>query len=325
MRPLKSARIPAVSPKIFLVAAFFCWIFFNARPLAAENASVEVANISGPVQVLLSDADDYVDAQEGMVLEARDKIKTQSSGSAELSFNEQNTNIVRLEADTNAEILLQDSEKIEVAVGEVFASIAELPGSGAFEIRTPTAVSGARGTDWVTKVDEEGTEVEAVENDSYVKEIQSDGRPAQEATVVKTGYATTVRPFQRPLPLRALSQERRRRWQEVKGAVRQKAAAALIRRKEQPPFNRGAFIKNLREKKPELFKGAGRPGSLQKPRPQPEKNSRQALEKKQNSTLKPVGSQNIQNKGIKQPLGQAKPGSAVATKPKNLSSARPRR
>ncbi len=265
MPSLKALRLPTA----ILKYSFFCFIllFINPSYLFAQESSVELTSVSGKAEVLLTDADEYIEAQEGMLLEPGDKIRTGGDGSTEVSFNKKNSNVVRMQSDTETTILLDEDEKLEVLKGEVFSSIADLPEGGAFEIRTPTAVTGARGTDWVTMVDEEGTKVEAVEDNPYVKEINHDGSIARESTVVRAGSFTVVRPFQRPQALQRLPESRQRHWQQMKGEVRQRASKALERRKERPPFNREKFVQDLREKRPEVFRkrepgDSGRNGML---------------------------------------------------------------
>jgi hypothetical protein len=235
---------------IRMMRFFFCIILFNSVLFfRAQAEQAEVLNFSGTAEVLLKDTEEYTQAQEGMVLEAGDKIRTESASSAELSFNDENTNLVRLNDDTSVEITLSGDEKLQMSEGEIFSSISALPSGSSFEIRTPTAVSGARGTDWVTKVTEEGTDVEALDSTPYVRHFESDGKLSQQITPINTGQMTTVRKFQKPMSFRPIPAERRQQWQQVKQGVRQRAGEAAFRRQQRPPFNRNEFLKRLKEQK----------------------------------------------------------------------------
>ncbi|GEM_PF-1665368 len=236
--------------RYLFVRVFLCLALCNFFTLAhAQQAEqVEVTHCSGQVEVLLEGADDYTDAQDNMILSAGDKIKTSSGASVELSFNEANTNLVRLDENTSVNISLSGDEKIEMTEGEVFSSISQLPSGSAFEIRTPTAVSGARGTDWVTKVTEEGTDVEALESVPYVKQFESSGNLSKEVTRIVPGQMTTVRKFQKPMAFRPIADTRRQKWQQVKKEVVQRGFEAMRKRQEMPPFNRKDFINKIKEK-----------------------------------------------------------------------------
>ena len=244
--------------KLFFSRGFFCIGFLCVAgyggprvpvALAQESQQIEVTALSGDVEVLLKDAQEYAAAEEGILLEAGDLIKTGSGACAELSFNEDNSNLARLSEETNVTALFQGDEKIELTEGEVFTTVSQLSSGSAFEIRTPTAVSGARGTDWVTKVTEEGTEVEAVDSSPYVKHFEAKGTISKEETPIPPGQMTTVRNFQRPMPPKPMRQERRQKWQEMKPLLREHGQKAVMNRKERPRFDRNNFLQRSKEQK----------------------------------------------------------------------------
>ncbi|HOU35754.1 MAG TPA: FecR family protein [Candidatus Omnitrophota bacterium] len=218
----------------------------------------EVIGTSGTVEVLLEGADEYTAAEEGIVLEAGDKIKTSAGGAAELSFNEANTNVVRLGENTDVAMILADDEKLEMTTGEVFASVSELAGGSSFEIRTPTAVSGARGTDWVTKVSDEGTDVEAIDSVPYVRHFESAGKKSGQMTLIQPGQMTSVKRFQPPMQPRPMAAGRQQQWQDMKQQVRRRAGEAVGKRQQRPPFKRDDFIREMKDRK-------ARPGDGFKP------------------------------------------------------------
>ncbi len=236
--------------KYLFIRVSLCLVLCNfvLQSYAQQAEQVEVTHFSGKVEIFLDEADEYTDAQDNMVLTAGDKIKTASGASVELSFNEANTNLVRLDENTSVNISLPGDEKLEMTEGEVFSSISELPTGSAFEIRTPTAVSGARGTDWVTKVTEEGTDVEALESVPYVRHFESSGNLSKQIVTIAAGQMTTVRKFQKPMMLRPVTDMRRQKWQMVKKEVVQRAGEAILKRKQLPPFNRKEFINQIKEK-----------------------------------------------------------------------------
>ena len=231
---------------------FFCTILcgfvFISTAYAGQAEQAAVTYSSGTVQVQLEGSREYVSAQEGMVLEAGDTVKTQDGSSAELSFNDDNSNLVRLDANTTIQMIFSGDEKLEMTTGEVFSSVSSLPSGSAFEIRTPTAVSGARGTDWITKVTEGGTDVEAVESTPYVRHFEAEGTVSAQITPISMGHMTTVRKFQKPMPQRPISDARRQQWQMVKEDVRKRAGEASFRRMQKPPFDRKEFLRQMKEK-----------------------------------------------------------------------------
>lgn len=250
--------------RVFRVGGVF--LFFGlalAWPGILRAQEAELISYSGTVEVLLKDADEYSEVEEGMLLSSGDKIKTGDSSSAELSFNSANTNVVRLEDNTEVNVRLSADEKLEMAVGEVFSSVGELSEDSAFEIRTPTAVSGARGTEWVTKVSDEGTEVEAVNDVPYVRHYEADGRLSQERTMISAGQMTKVRKFQKPEQLRPMAMNRRQKFEALGKEVHKRAGEALVKRPQRPQFKREDFLNKIKEKKENRFRNSnGGAGAL---------------------------------------------------------------
>ncbi|HOW43417.1 MAG TPA: FecR family protein [Candidatus Omnitrophota bacterium] len=222
------------------------------RAQTAQQA--EITSLSGTVEVLLKEADGYAPAEEGMILEAGDTLKTGGSSSAELAFNEDNTNLVRLSEYTTVRLTLSVDEKLEMTDGEVFATVNALSCGSSFEIRTPTAVSGARGTDWVTKVTADGTDVEAVDSQPYVRHFESSGEVSQQFTPIQPGQMTTVRKFQRPAEMRPVSGVRRQQWQSLKQDVRRRGGEAMVKRQQRPAFNRQDFKQRIKQSAGEGFR-----------------------------------------------------------------------
>jgi hypothetical protein len=227
---------------------------FLTSSLAQEAPEAEVTNLSGSVEVCLKGEEDYAQAQEGMTLQAGDKIRTGSSSTAEISFDKENQNIVRLDENTDIVMLLEESEKIELLNGQIFTSINQLPSGAVFEIRTPTAVTGARGTEFAVKVSKEATQVESFQDNPYVKQIESNGTVSKEETIVYNGHSTSVKQFQRPEPLVRISEDKRKRWEGLRKDIMQHAETAKFKRQERPKFNREEFINNTRERKAGNFK-----------------------------------------------------------------------
>ncbi len=219
-----------------------------------QSDCAEITACSGIVEVLLEGTEEYVPAEDGMQLEAGDTLRTSYSGSCELSFNQANTNIVRLEETTSLKLLFTGDEKLEMTQGEVFASISELPSGSAFEIRTPTAVSGARGTDWVTTVSGEDTEIEAIDSTPYVRHYESAGVISRQEMPVPAGKKTSVRQFQPPEPPRQMAAHRMQKWQGARNVMRQNGQQALMRKPGRPPFRREEFKEKIQQERPHYLK-----------------------------------------------------------------------
>ncbi len=231
-----------------------------------EQEGGEIVSLSGSVEVLLAGGEEYHDAAEDMFLEAGDTVKTGDDSYVEVAFDEEGENVVRVDENTRAAFLLEERQKIELLQGEIFSTIGNLPENETFEIRTPSAVAGIRGTDWVTRVDEEGTDIETLDGSLYVRGFDREGNLMAEETIIQPGYKTRVNRYQRPSAPIRLGRSQRERLRALRGDVRGRAQDVIRRRKLYPGLrNRRDRMKKsfeqyrkplLRGKKPTASQGA---------------------------------------------------------------------
>jgi len=187
-----------------------------------EALQIEVIDLEGEVLVKLREKADFEPAQEGALLEAGVILKTSAGAYAELGFDEKDENVVRIDESTTTLLVLKEDEKIALLEGEVFSIIKNLSSGAAFEIRTPTAVAGARGTEWVTRYRDEQTDVEAVTDTPYVKSVDSEGKAAGEETAIAPGFATSIKRSQPPAAAQRIPGERLRRFSKIRQGMKQR-------------------------------------------------------------------------------------------------------
>ncbi|MDD5194450.1 MAG: FecR family protein [Candidatus Omnitrophica bacterium] len=216
---------------MFKIIYFFIIGLFLIGNIYAESSEVTVIYVSGSVDICSGD-ESYPcsKAIEDMTVTAGDKIITAQDSSIELAFDENKKNILRVNPESEVVISLKDNEKVELTKGEVFTTIEELPSGSSFEIRTPTAIAGVRGTEWLTKVDEEGTDIEAFQGTPYAKTIYENGKVAPQETIVLSGHMTRVKRFKPPSALMPLPGRNQKRLRIMQSQVRNHRAQAILRK-----------------------------------------------------------------------------------------------
>ena len=247
-----------IEKKIQVLLAVFLVVFFtlHAEALSAEDegeTGIEVTEVSGKSIMLLEGEEEWQHLQGDTFLLPGDKVKTEADSSAEFAFDEDGENAVRLEALTEVEVILEKDEKISLITGEVFSIIDNLPEGSAFEIRTPTAVCGARGTDWVTKFDGSETQVESVTGDTYVTGFNPDGSRMKARTIVRSGNRTAVKRFKPPVKPVKLRAKRRSELTALKADVSHRARNVISKRRALP----GAYRRSDRMKQKRFMAPAG--------------------------------------------------------------------
>jgi hypothetical protein len=155
-----------------IVFSVLSLILFVPAALAQEAMIIEV---TGQVMVRPDSQSDWQDAEVDMLLSAEAEIKTTAEASCTLSFDDNNKNIVKIQANTTLTIESVLPGKIYLPQGRVFTLIKDLDESENFEVHTPKAVSGARGTGWLTEVSDGVTHISCFDDEIFVNSVDADG------------------------------------------------------------------------------------------------------------------------------------------------------
>ncbi|HOC91355.1 MAG TPA: FecR family protein [bacterium] len=139
-----------------------------SAPVSAEPCPAFVAGVVGDVQFREADENDWEPVELDMCLYVGDQIRTMKDSLAALKMEE---NVeVRVNAFSVFKVGSLDKDKkrpnqLDMKKGEAWAKVSKIENKEtAFEIRTPTAQAGVRGTEFNVEVDEEGgTKVNVLE------------------------------------------------------------------------------------------------------------------------------------------------------------------
>jgi hypothetical protein len=192
-------------------------------------------------EVLFQKAGDktWLPVEANMPLESGDRIRTGFNSSAEILIDD--GSILKLEDNAKMELtgLYVDSAtkkvktRLYLAIGRLFSNIAQMMNrESRFDVQTPTAIVGIRGTEFVIELaDAEETDVGVFEGSVYVNSVDDQGSIIKEDEVLVTdGNQTTVQRRKRPLPPFALKERMLRHKKKVE-FLRQRA---IERRRELP-------------------------------------------------------------------------------------------
>jgi hypothetical protein len=190
---------------------------------AAQKPYVTVYKVSGKAEYLPAGETDWISVKLGTELYSGDSVKTQRKAFVEIAFDNRRKNIVRIHPDTHIVISLKGNEKIELIDGEVFLLVQKLPRGSRFEIRTPTAVCGARGTGLGTIANKNKTTASSYEHTSYAKGIKKDGTPGDEKEIPE-GFKTEIKKFGFPSKLRKIGGRNYGKWSDWRDNMAERAS-----------------------------------------------------------------------------------------------------
>jgi len=178
---------------------FFSILFLMGLVGIGKAEEKQIATLSAYLgEVLLQKAGEttWQRAEEGTFLFEEDKIQTKEDSSAEIIFDYEN--VIELSQNSLLEIkslkIKEDDSKeslLKLEIGRVLAEVGEIPASSKFEIHTPTAVAGVRGTEFLVEEKDGESSVAVFKGKVGVRGIAKEGLMANEV-LIPANYQTSV-------------------------------------------------------------------------------------------------------------------------------------
>ncbi len=145
--------------KRFLTALFLFSLAFTVLSTAANAESEEFAlitdqaiilDLDGKVEVKLKPFSRWIDAEVGMELTKSSELKTGKGSWVEVGFEVGygNENVIRLKEESTLKFTSAVPARLNLLQGELRTLVQGLSMGSTFEVKTPTAVCGVRGTGW---------------------------------------------------------------------------------------------------------------------------------------------------------------------------------
>jgi hypothetical protein len=135
-------------------------LFFATPVIAAGPRQATISNVSGEAFVRLNQGE-WQPASAGMVVNQNDEIKTSKGSSVEILLDEGDVGKIKIDQKSRFRIHTLDVDRatgekstlLDLAIGKVVVEAKRLEGDSKFEVRTPTATTGVRGTRFEVSVE----------------------------------------------------------------------------------------------------------------------------------------------------------------------------
>lgn len=191
------------------------FLFYNLVFAQTSSKEATIILVKGDVKIQKAGKAEWFEAKKGMFLGDGDCAKTGKESAVEISFDRDNRNVVRLYENTTAILRGRWLTQIGLLKGRIRSLIRKLRGDSSFEIGTPTAVAGARGSGWDVSSEEKRDEVKAFEDEIFVRSFDEQGNLIKEV-MVREGWGTFIERFQEPSELVELTDPDKREWDSWK-------------------------------------------------------------------------------------------------------------
>lgn len=178
-----------------IIILLFCASLLTAGSAFASSESVTVVSYAGDVKITPSGKDEPLECKPDMILKEGTHISTGEESYLEVAFNRSKTNVVKIKENSKVVLKLEGDEKIELIDGAVYTMLKDLKKGETFQVRTPCAVCGARGTGWATGTDGNSTNIGVFDKKVFVRGLKKDGSVREKVSWVSEGFEFNIKKF----------------------------------------------------------------------------------------------------------------------------------
>ncbi len=163
--------------KYFLILILALLLLF---PVCVFAQTAKIIDFKGEVMVKKNAVSDWQDAKKNLTLDKAAQVQTKAGAECTLAFDEDLKNIVTVKENSQIRIDSLKPGIVNLAQGRVFTLIKNLKQVEKFQIKTPTAVAGARATGWETGNNNGDSSVSCFEDTVYVQGLDANGNITDE-------------------------------------------------------------------------------------------------------------------------------------------------
>lgn len=178
--------------KLFRLFSVMCLALALSCSFAFAQAA-KIIDIKGDVSIKKDAKGDWQKAKLDALLNKDAQVKTGLKSECTLAFDEELANVVTIKEKTVVTLESIMPGKIYLPEGRVFSLIDNLAKAEEFQVRTPTAIAGARGTGWSTFSGPGGSTVSSFDDTVYVQGLDSNGNVTSEEDL-SDGYGLNIGP-----------------------------------------------------------------------------------------------------------------------------------
>ena len=192
-------------------------LFFVVAFVSILQAAV-ITNMEGNVQVQSAADKSWSKAKAGTMVNIGDSIQTARSSTADVDLDGAGKNKIRIEESTLVVINsanASDINKLDLSHGKIYANVEEVKAGLGFEVTTPSAVAGVRGTGWSVESSDRRDQVATFKDSVFVKSMDQQGRVINEITVPE-GFQTMIERFEKAGELTKVSEDEMQRFNDMK-------------------------------------------------------------------------------------------------------------
>jgi len=218
-------------------------LLFGIFAAMTVSRAAQLINVEGSVQVQSPGDNEWKKAENGMQVNIGDSIRTARRSKADIALDAEKKNTIAL-AEKTLVVLNSASadsiDRLDLSRGRVYSNMEGIKSGLSFEVNTPSAVAGVRGSSYMVYAERDEDEVSAYKDTVFIKAFDADKHQISEI-MLPEGFKTFIGRFEAPSAFLQISNREFIRFDTI----------------------RDDLINRLEGKQPEMEKG-GQEGDVQK-------------------------------------------------------------
>jgi hypothetical protein len=158
---------------------------------AVSSEAAKIVAVEGEVLVKADGSDLWQMAVMDMVVSPQAQIQTKAAAQCSIAFDEGKSRLATVKENSSVKVDSLQPDELYLSGGRVFSLIKSDTSGKDFRVKTPTAISGARGTAWTTAFGEGKTSVQCIENVVFVAGVDAAGQMTQQMDI-QPGFGVSV-------------------------------------------------------------------------------------------------------------------------------------
>jgi hypothetical protein len=218
--------------KKYLVTTVLSVLFLCVSGAVARAA--EIVYLEGSVQIQSAADKSWKNAEKGMAVNIGDSVRTARHSRVDIALDPEKKNTIRLEEKTLGVLnsaTADTIDRLDLAKGRVYSNMEGIKSGLSFEVNTPSAVAGVRGSSYMVYAERDSDEVSAYKDTVYLKSYDVDNKLLGE-TMLPEGFKTFINRFELPSAFSQISRSEFERSDSITDHVAAHAEGREVERQE---------------------------------------------------------------------------------------------
>jgi hypothetical protein len=175
-------------------------LFFSIFAVMMPSRAAVLIHVEGNVQVQPPGDEGWKKAEDGMQVNIGDSIRTARHSKADIALDAEKKNIIALGEKTLVVLNSASADtidRLDLSRGKVYSNMEGIKSGLSFEVNTPSAVAGVRGSSYMVYAEKDEDEVSAYKDTVFIKAFDADKNQISEI-MLPEGFKTFIGRFEAP-------------------------------------------------------------------------------------------------------------------------------